>query len=86
MSTETWWWKSKLHRQKKRNSTQHPLGRLLLRFEVEGPHESGTSHLGLVDRTRVHVAQIQTVDRDGLDEDDGNGWCQFLQLRLLNRS
>ena len=86
MSTETWWWKSKLHRQKKRHSTQHPLGRLLLRFEVERPDEGRTAQLGLVDGTRVHVAQIQTVDRDGLDEDDGNGRCQLLQLRFLNRS
>ena len=68
------------------HSGNDPLRRLLLGLEVEGPHVGGASHPRLVHRTLVHVLRLLLVHGNGLDEDNGHGGGEVLQVGLLDES
>ena len=70
--------------EKEADSSDDPLGLLLLGLEVEGPHKRGASDPRLVHRALVDVLGLLLVDRDGSDEDDGHAGREVLQLGLLD--
>ena len=68
------------------HSGNHPLCRLLLGLEVEGPHIGGASHPGLVHRTLIHVLGLLLLHQDGLDEHHGHTWGEILETGLLDEA
>lgn len=65
--------------QQQGHTSEHPLGRAFLRFEVKSPHVGWPSLACFVQRTRVHAPGILFVSRNGLDEHDRHGRGQLLE-------
>ena len=72
----------KLNLQKQGNSSQNPLGWLLLSLQLESPHIGGSPLTGLVHRTEIDASAVLLLRRDSPDEHHRQGGCQLLQLPL----
>lgn len=73
-----------LNLKQKTNTTQSPLGRLLLRFQVEIPYKSRTSLLRLVHGTLINILLLLAVHWYRLDKHNRHQRSQILQLTLGN--
>ena len=65
--------------QEQPDSSQGPLGRLLLGLQVEGPDEGRSSLLRLVHRALVDVSHVRFVHRYGTGEDHRHDGGQFFE-------
>lgn len=65
--------------QQQGHTSEHPLGRVFLRFQVKSPHVGWPSLACFVQRTRVHAPGVLFVSRNGLDEHDRHGRGQLLE-------
>ena len=69
--------------QQERHPSNNPLGWFLFCLQIECPNKHGSTLLGLVHRTLIHVLGFLLINWYGSNKDDWNWWCEFLELGVL---